>query len=200
VTEYTPNVAIPYPSTTDSACTVAAEMLAAAGVIDAVMLVVEARIDVKINPQVFRVSLTNGSTVLNADYVNAFGVAGDERRIPFDTVDFDPEGVVDLVRDNTTVTLDRGLIFVGVSGGVDGMTANTTHYLYVREGYDRKHASVATNGVTDAASGNMAIALWDNTSAGASIYSEFHCTATTTSGTANGLTMWGARLCGIEEV
>lgn len=200
MTEYTPNVAIPYPSTTDSACTVASEMLAAAGVIDAAMLAVEAAIDVKINPQVFRVSLTDGSTVLNANYVSSFGATGDEGRIPFDTVDFDPEGVVDLVRDNRAVLLDRGVIAMGVSGGINGMPAWAYHRLDTRDGYEAIHGFTPTNGLTQPAHANTETIILDSSSSGAPVYARYLCSAAGTSGTSVSMTMWGLRLSGNEAV
>lgn len=138
MTSYTTELNIPYPDPADSACSVDDSLEAAAEVVGGVLTSVLAALRDKVNVPAFMVSQSPGGTIYDmfADYSDI----PDRISIAFDTVDFDPNGLADLERDNHTVTIpncEDGSIMFGAFVMIAGMPAGSRHRLYPLTFQDR---------------------------------------------------------------
>lgn len=116
MTAYTPNYAIPYPTGTDTPCSLDDTLVAAAEVIGAALAALESTVQYMYAPPAVRVSRSTAVTVLNGD------------EVPFTSVDFDRYGVADLAKDDMSVpfaTIDgiylRGGNMICVGTGTPGI-------------------------------------------------------------------------------
>ena len=123
MTAYTTNYAIPYPTGTDTPCSLDDALIAAADAIGAALAALEVTVGNMFEPPAVRVSRSSAVTVLNG------------AQIPFTAVDFDRYGVADLTEDDLSVPFAtipgiylRGADFVCVGTGTPGteFTVNLT--------------------------------------------------------------------------
>lgn len=113
MTAYTANVAIPYPTSTDSPCSISTIMGGAADVIETALGAVESVISQVSTKETWRVSLSTQTVIPN------------DSEVPFVSVDFDTTGTIDLSADPYTVKLKTGGVWcagswwsiLGVSSG-----------------------------------------------------------------------------------
>jgi hypothetical protein len=113
MTAYTANVAIPYPTSSDSLCSLSSVLGDAAAVVESAMVAVESVISAVATKETWRVSVATQTVIPN------------DTEVPFVSVDFDTTGSIDLSSDPYTVKLRTGGVWcagswwsvLGVSAG-----------------------------------------------------------------------------------
>lgn len=115
MTAYTTNYAIPYPTGTDTPCSLDDTLIAAAEAIGAALETIEVVVGYVSAPPAVRVSRSSAVTVLSG------------AQVPFTSVDFDREGVADLTKDDLSIPLSavsgiylRGAEYACVGTGTPG--------------------------------------------------------------------------------
>lgn len=189
MTSYTTELDIPYPDPADSACTVADAMEAAADVIGPLLESILSNLRDVVNNPMFMVSLAPGGIIRNY-YVYTHE---DEFLTEYDTVDFDPNGIVDLQRDNLTVLIpDSGLVIMGAYIMISGMPADTRSSIYPFNRTDIGNSMfIGTSGSTDPAGGYMM--AYAQKPYG-DISARYRNWSSTAYGTSVRSSMWGIRL------
>lgn len=143
MTAYTPNYAIPYPTGTDTPCSLDDTLVAAADVIGAALAALEVTVRYMFAPPAVRVSRSTAVTVLNG------------LQVPFTSVDFDRYGVADLAKDDLSVpfaTIDgvylRGGNMVCVGTGTPGTEFTVSLTPGLPDHSARDSGTVAATGTT----------------------------------------------------
>lgn len=193
---YTTNELIPYPVSTDSACSVDDVIASAADVISARLGEIDAVLNEALNVDVFRVEMPAGATVYNGNYTTS----DDMKYLSYSIVALDPNGITSLDRDDHAVTLSTptvggGVFFTGVLGEVGLYPADTLHTFVVDSQVGTyRHDFRGRNASTDPASGSMQYSSHTPAGSAFTMRSYYLNGSSTTSGSVNShLVMWGFR-------
>lgn len=117
MTGYTANYEIPYPESADSPCDLFDQITSALNVIGATLSAIETRVSADVYCAAAKIHATN--VVQDMDNYAVY-----------ETVDMDPNGIVNLIADPSTITYGQGagIMLVGGWFAMDTISDGTNHY------------------------------------------------------------------------